>query len=417
MYEATTEIEFVVKAVPFGGGATEFQQSMAPHPLIYQELPYDPKFGVYNRRLRSLAYANVDTRDLYWRLRRQVMVSHTGELPIEIRGNDAEALLEHVFTRSVAKVRVGRCSYQIACYPDGGTIMDGVLMRFDSNRFWYVQGDGEFYSWLRAQAAGFDVEIFNPHVWVSQVQGPRSMDVLEAVADDGLPERFRYFDMAEIRVDGQPLIITRTGFTNELGWEFYMGPDIDPVAIGDRIMSAGEEWGIHTTPAEVTNARRIEGGLLFSGTDFDQDTTPFDAGFGALVDFEKGDFVGRAALAEADRRNRTWGLKVDGGTASHGYAVHLDGERAGRVTSSAWSPTLQAGVAFVRLNDRDLGPGTVLDVACMDGQTRRGEVCELPFYDRNGDIPRGRVTELPEIPAGLSPTTVGVAPDSYSIDT
>jgi len=403
MSEAIANIEFVVKAVPFGGGATEFQQSMAPHPLIYQELPYDPKFGVYNSRLRSLAYGNTDTRDLYWRLRRQVMMSHTGELPLEIRGPDAEALLERVFTRSVAKVRVGRCSYQIACYPDGGTIMDGVLMRLDSDRFWYVQGDGEFYSWLRAQAVGFDVEIFNPHVWVSQVQGPRSMDVLEAVADEGMPERFRYFDLAEIHIDGQRVIVTRTGFTSELGWEFYLEPGVNAAAIGERIMYAGKEWGIHTTPAEVTNARRIEGGLLFVGTDFDQDTTPFDVGFGRLVDFDKGDFVGRAALEAADRRNRTWGLKVDGGTPYHGDSVSLEGNKAGRVTSSSWSPSLQCGIAFVRLDDRDQGPGTVLDVACMDGQTYSGEVCELPFYDRNGDIARGRVSELPEIPAGLSP--------------
>jgi len=403
MSEAVTDIEFVVKAVPFGGGATEFQQSMAPHPLIYQELPYDPKFGVYNSRLRSLAYANTDTRDLYWRLRRQVMLSHTGELPLEIRGPDAVALLERVFTRGVAKVRVGRCSYQIACYPDGGTIMDGILMRLDSDRFWYVQGDGEFYSWLRAQAVGMDVEIFNPHVWVSQVQGPRSMDVLEEVADAGMPEPFRYFDMAEIHIDGQRVIVTRTGFTSELGWEFYLEPGVDAAAIGDRIMFAGKEWGIHTTPAEVTNARRIEGGLLFVGTDFAQDTTPFDVGFGRLVDLDKGDFIGREALAAADQRNRTWGLKVDGGTPCRGNSVYLDGNNAGRVTSSSWSPTLQCGIAFVRLDDREQGPGTVLDVACLDGQTYKGEVCELPFYDRNGDIARGRVTELPEIPAGLSP--------------
>ena len=403
MSRAIADIEFVVKAVPFGGGATEFQQSMAPHPLIYQELPYDPKFGVYNRRLRSLAYANADTRDLYWRLRRQVMVSHTGELPLEIRGPDAEAFLDLVFTRSIAKVRVGRSSYQIACYPDGGTIMDGVLMRLESDRFWYVQGDGEFYSWLRAQAVGFDVEVFNPRVWVSQVQGPRSLDVLEAVADEGLPKKFGYFDMAEIHIDGQRVIVTRTGFTNELGWEFYLEPEVDAAAIGDRIMFAGQEWGIHTTPAEVTNARRIEGGLLFVGTDFDQDTTPFDIGLGALVDFNKGDFVGRSALEAADRRNRTWGLQVNGGTPCKGDSVFIDGDNAGRVTSSAWSPTLQCGIAFVRLDDRDQGPGTVLDVACMDGKTHSGEVCELPFYDRAGDIPRGRTSEIPEIPAGLAP--------------
>ena len=398
MADTKDNVQFVVRPVPSSGGASEFRQSMAPHPLVHQELPHDPSFGVYNRRLRSLSYGNCDPRELYWRLRRQVMVSHTGELPTEITGPDAEALLERVFTRSVARNRVGRCTYQIACYPDGTTIMDGVLMRLDQDRFWYAQGDGEFYVWLRAQTQGFDVEVFDPNVWVSQVQGPRSMDVLAQVADDGMPEPFRYFDMAEIRIDGQPVIISRTGFTNELGWEIYFEPGVDAAAIGERIMQAGAAYDIHTTPAEVTNARRIEGGLLFSGTDFDDTVTPFDAGFGKLVDFDKGDFIGREALGTVDRRNRTWGVTIAEGVARHGETLQIDGSGAGRVTSSAWSPTLQCGVAIVRMNDPDAGPGTAVEVECTDGETRAGQVCELPFFDRAGDIARGRATELPEIP-------------------
>jgi aminomethyltransferase len=152
-------------------------------------------------------------------------------------------------------------------------------------------------------------------------------------------------------------------------------------------------------PAEVTNARRIEGGLLFSGTDFDDSVTPFEAGLGSLVDFDKGDFIGREALSVADQRNRTWGLRCASGTARHGETLTIGGASAGRVTSSAWSPYLQCGVALVRLNDPEQGPGTVLDVECTDGQTHEADVCELPLYDRAGDIPRGRATELPEIPA------------------
>ncbi len=398
MADTTSNVQFVVKPVPTTGGASEFRQSMAPHPLIHQELPHDPAFGIYNRRLRSLYYGKAAAQDLYWRLRRQVMLAHTGELPTEIRGPEAEALLERVFTRSVARVRVGRCSYQIACYPNGGTIMDGVLLRLAPDRFWYAQGDGEFHGWLRAQAEGFDAEVFDPGVWVSQVQGPRSIDVLEQVADDGLPEQFRYFDMAGIRIDGQPVVISRTGFTSELGWEFYLEPGVDARAIGERIMEAGASYGIHTMPAEVTNARRIEGGLLFSGTDFDDTVTPFEAGFGRIVDLEKGDFIGRKALSTADRRNRTWGLKCADGSARHGDTLQLDGARAGRVTSSAWSPTLQCGVAIVRLNDPNAGPGTSLEVECTDGQTHAAEVCDLPFYDPAGEIPRGRTAELPSIP-------------------
>jgi aminomethyltransferase len=367
---------------------------MTPHPLVHQELPHDPHFGIYNRRLRSLEYGNVDTEDLYWRLRRQVGLAHTGELATEIRGPDAEAMLNRVFTRDVARLRVGRCSYQLACFADGGMIMDGVLLRLASDRFWYAQGDGEFPLWLRAHAAGFDVEVFDVDVWISQVQGPRSMDVLAQASDDGMPERFRYFDLARIRIGGQPVVISRTGFTNELGWEFYFGSDADADAIGERIMKAGESYGIHTISAAATNIRRIEAGLLFSGTDFDESVTPFAAGLGVFVDLEKADFIGMAALAEADKRRRTWGLRCGGGVARRGDTLFLNGEPAGRVCSSAWSPYLQRGVAIARLKDSTLGPGTELRVECVDGDTRDGQICELPMYDRAGDIPRGNRLEL-----------------------
>jgi glycine cleavage system aminomethyltransferase T len=391
--------EFVVKPVPPGSGPSEFRQSMTPHPLVHQELPHDPNFGIYNRRLRSLEYGNMRTEDLYWRLRRQVGLAHTGELATEIRGPDAEAMLNRVFTRDVSRLRVGRCSYQLACFADGGMIMDGVLLRLASDRFWYAQGDGEFFVWLRAHSEGFDVEVFDANVWISQVQGPRSMDVLAQASDEGMPEHFRYFDLTRIRIGGQPVVISRTGFTNELGWEFYFGSDADADAIGERILKAGEPHGIHTIPAAATNARRIEAGLLFSGTDFDDSVTPFAAGLGALVDLEKADFIGMAALAQADKSRRTWGLKCAGGVARHGDTLFLNGESAGRVCSSAWSPYLQRGVAIVRLKDPKLGPGTELRVECVDGLTRDGEVCELPMYDRAGEIPRGKRTDIPAIPA------------------
>ena len=389
---------FVVKPVFTGGGPSEFRQAMAPHPLVYQELPHDPLFGIYNRRLRSLEYTNVPTEDLYWRLRRQVGFSHTGELATEISGPQAEAMLNRVFTRDVSRVRVGRCSYQIACFADGGIVMDGVLLRLGPERFWYAQGDGEFPVWLKAHAAEYDVRISDPRIWISQVQGPRSMEVLAQVADEGMPARFRYFDLAEIHIGGQPVVVSRTGFTSELGWEVYFGEDVDAEVIGERIMQAGEAHGIHTIPASATNARRIEGGLLFSGTDFDDRVTPFDAGFGSMVDLDKPNFIGRNALLKADRRCRTWGMQCAGGVALTGDTLFRDGEPAGRVCSSAYSPFLQCGVAIVRLTDPELVPGAVLQVECVDGEIRDARVCELPMYDPAGEIVRGKRTDIPEIP-------------------
>jgi len=398
MTQSKNHTAFVVKPVSAGAGLGEFRQSMAPHPLVHQELPHDPDFGIYNRRLRSLEYGNVRTEDLYWCLRRQVGLAHTGELATEIRGPDAEAMLNRIFTRDVSKVKVGRCSYQIACFADGGMLMDGVLLRLAPDRFWYAQGDGEFPVWLRAHAEGFDVEVFDPHVWISQVQGPRSMDILAQVADDGMPEPFRYFDLAHIHIGGQPVVISRTGFTNELGWEFYFGEDVDADVIGERIMKAGEPHGIHTIAASATNARRIEGGLLFSGTDFDDSVTPYAAGLGGLVDLEKPDYIGKSALAQADKRRCTWGVQIRGGIARQGDTLFLKQKKAGRITSSAWSPYLKCGVAIARLDDPELGLGTELEVECVDGAIRDAKVCELPMYDKNGDIPRGKCTDIPEIP-------------------
>lgn len=391
--------KFVIKPVAVSSGPSEFTRPMTPHPLVYQELPHGPEFSIYNGRLRSLYYAWVDTEDLYWRLRRQVGLAHTGELATEIRGPEAAKLLNRVFTRDVSRVRSGRCSYQIACFPDGGMIMDGVLLHFAPDHFWYVQGDGEFRVWLRAQSERYDVEVSDPDIWVSQVQGPNALDVLAAAADDGMPEDFSYFAMARIRIAGQPVVVSRTGFTNELGWEFYFHSDVDAVAIGERILEAGAAYNIHTIPASATNARRIEAGLLFSGVDFNERVTPYDAGLGALVDLDRDDFVGRAALEKADRRQRTWGLQCQGGVALHGDTVTLDGEPAGIICSSTWSPFLQCGVSIVRLEDRELGPGTEVQVECFDEVTRTATVCALPMYDYERQIPRGKLVDIPDIPA------------------
>jgi len=400
MPDPVTDLRVVAVALPAEGTApNEFSRTMAPHPLIYQELPYDPEFGVYNHRLMALRLQGLAPEALYWTLRRKVVLRHTGELALEIRGADAVTLLDRVFTRDITKTRVGRCSYQVPCYEDGGMITDGVLMRLAEDRFWYGQADGDLYSWLRAHTSGLDVEVVDPKVWISQVQGPDSLKVLEAAIDGPYPERFRYFDIAEVRIAGQRVILSRTGFTNELGWEFYLEPDVDARAVGDRILEVGQPYGMVMLSAEGARPRRIEAGLLNAGSDFDETVTPFAAGLGGMVDLDKPDFIGKAALDAADKRRRTWGMRVEGGVAQIGRVLSRAGAPAGRVCSTAWSPFQRCGVALVRLDDPELGPGAQFDVECIDGASRAGEVCDTPMYDQDREIPRGKRVEIPEIPA------------------
>jgi len=386
----------ILPMVGDGSRPSEFARTMRTHPLIHQELPYAPQYTVYNHRLTAMTMTNRSAHDAYWRLRRQAILRHTGELPIEIRGPDAERLLNLVFTREIAKQPVGRCSYQIACYHDGGMIIDGVLVRLSEQRFWYGQADGDLTDWLRAHAPGMDVEILDPDIWVSQVQGPESLRILEAAVDDGYPTPFRYFDAARVTIAGQSVVISRTGFTNELGWEIYFEPGIDARAVGDRLLDVGAPFGL--TPVAIGGARRIEAGLLNAGSDFDASVTPFEAGLGSMVRLDKDDFIGKKALEKSDKRRRTWGLRVPEDVARLGDGLRKDGAIVGRVCSTAWSPFLQCGVAIVRLDDPTPQPGAAVEAECEDGATRSGELCDMPMYDAARQIPRGELIDVPDLP-------------------
>jgi aminomethyltransferase len=265
-----------------------------------------------------------------------------------------------------------------------------------------AQADGDLFSWYKAHAEGLDVKIHDPNVWVSQIQGPRSLELLAAVLDGPMPDPFRYFDCAEVSIAGQTCWVSRSGFTNELGWEVYLLPDTDIPAIGDKIMSAGAGLNILLTGTPVFRARRIEAGLLNAGSDFGADTTPFDAGLGAFVEFDDRDFVGRKALEVADKSCRTWGMRVTGGVAQLGRVMTMNGKDTGRVCSSGYSPYQGCGVCIVRMDDPAHGPGTVVDVLCADGSIQRGELCALPMYDAERQIPRGKLVDIPTKPVGAA---------------
>jgi len=181
---------------PIEGSGWDF--NMSRHPYHHIEAPLKPRYTVYNRRFMCCRFDETSTIDGYWKLRRSVGVLHTGEFPIEFRGPDAERLLNQLLIKDISKLRPGRCGYGVACYHDGGLIVDGVLLRLDIDRFWYAQADGDFFSWARAHAVDLDVEVFDPKVYVSQVQGPDALRVLEAVAGR-LPEPFGYFAIATVR--------------------------------------------------------------------------------------------------------------------------------------------------------------------------------------------------------------------------
>ena len=398
MHETILNKRYTIKAIPIEDRRPiELSANMKPHPLSFMELPFDPEYSLYNNRMTPERLNNVTDDEQYWAIRQKVIFRNTGELPIEISGPDAEKFANRVFARDVSRVKVGRCSYNFVLYHNGGMITDGVMLRLAEDKFWMAQADGELIKWYMAHAHNFDVKVTDPNVWVTQVQGPRSMDVLRDVIDGNFPDPWRYFDIATVSIAGEEVIITRTGFSNELGWEFYLRPENDAHKIGNHIWEIGLKYGMILTGTPVFRARRIEAGLMGT-TEFDSTTTPFDAGLGHFVQMDKHDFIGKKALEKADKRSRTFGMRVLGGIAERGRTISFGDNLVGLVCSSTWSPYQECGVALVRMDDPEMGPSTEVKVLGNDGKTYSAKLCSLPMYDPEGTIVRGKNTTIPKGP-------------------
>ena len=382
---------------PMPGAGWDY--SLTRHPYFKYELPKGPHYCVYNRREMAVCFDDHSTEDGYWRLRTQAAVLHTGELPLQFEGPDAEALLDKLFTKDITRQKVGRCAYGLACFEDGGLLVDGILMRIGPDRFWYAQADGDFYAWARAHGAGMDVRITDPDVFVSQVQGPAALDILARASDTGLPQNFSYFACAQVPLGGQLVWVSRTGYTNELGWEFYTEPHHDADALWAHLTAAGAEYGMEIFGLDAMNIRRIEAGIQNAGADFNASTNPFEVGLGRFVDMDKGDFIGKAALANAPRGQRHHGIRCQTGEPLISGAITLDGARIGTVTAGATSPYLGHGIGYALMDSAAHGPGTAIQVDCHDGQPHPATLVALPFYDETAEIPRGRKVDIPTRPA------------------
>ncbi len=364
---------------------------MSRHPYFEFERPLGPHYTVYNRRLMACCFDQQSIEDGYWLLRQKAAVLHTGERPIEFNGPDAEALLDKLFTKDITKLKIDRCAYGLACYDDGGLIVDGILLRLGKNRFWYAQADGDFFSWAKAHASDMNVEVFDPEVYVTQVQGPNAMRVLAEASDGGMLESFPYFSVARVFIAGEEVIITRTGYTNEIGWEFYTEVHHDADAIWQQLIRAGSPFGLAMHGLDSMNIRRIEAGILNAGSDFSANTSPYAVGLGRFVDAAKTNTIGAAALRSADKKARITGLKCSTGVPHISGGIFIDGHFAGSISAGAHSPFLKAGVGIGLLLDASHTNTQQAEIECVDGTVQPSNLVEMPFYDKAGDLVRGKL--------------------------
>jgi aminomethyltransferase len=334
----------------------------------------------------------------YWACREQAALMDLSPLrKLEIVGPDAESFLQSVFPRDVRKLSPGQVVYTPLCYPHGGMVDDGTLLRLGRDNFRWIGGDDASLLWLQEKAAEARLQVHlrpaTDQIHNVALQGPNARKILAqllwtAPGQAGVAELgwFR-FTLARIGgADGVPLMVSRTGYTGELGFEIFCHPDHAP-AVWDTIMAAGAAFGVVPLGLEALDMLRIECGLIFGGYEFDSTTDPFEAGIGFAVPLRKEeDYIGKTALLE--RRThpvRTLvGLKVAGNEApSHGDPVFIGRAELGRITSATRSPFLKETIALARLDVRAAALETVVEIGRLDGQQKRlaAKVCRFPFYD------------------------------------
>ena len=352
-------------------------------------------YSVYNHMYLPLYYESPEAD--YWHLVNGVTLWDVAvERQVEIVGPDAARLVQRLSPRDLSSCAVGQCKYVMMTDARGGIVNDPVLLKLAEDRFWLSLADSDVLLWAKgiALAGGYDVEVFEPDVSPLQLQGPLAAAVGEALFGSALND-LKYFRFAEFDLDGMPLIVSRTGWSGERGYEIYLQNAADGDRLWEVIMEAGRPHGI--APATPSAMRRIEGGLLSYGADMTLENNPYEMNLGRLVDLEQeADFIGKAALARIAQdgvRQCLAGLTVEGGReAAAGLeraAVVRDGQAVGRVTSVAYSPRLEQTIALALVAAEHSAEGTALTVRAENGTegqageaVRDASVSPLPFVTK-----------------------------------
>ena len=353
-------------------------------------------YGIYNHMYIPDYYG--DPVEEYRSLTNDVTLWDVSvERIIEITGSDASAFTNRLTPRDLTKCAVGQGKYVLITAEDGGIINEPVLMRLGENQWWLALSDSDAGLWARGYAvgSGLDVRVREPEVYPVQVQGPKSKDVMAALFGDGVLD-IRYYWTLETALDGIPVVISRTGWSAEVGYEIYLRDPSRGEELWNRIMEAGAPYRIR--PIAPSQIRRIEAGIFRYGADMTIDNNPFEiSGLERLVEDQSADYIGKDALmrikAEGVSRKLV-GIELGGEAqveeSPEASPAYKDGKEIGRVTSIVWSPRLEKNIGFVWVPIELAAPGNVLDVDTQAGMVR-GQTAALPFYDPKKDVPSQRL--------------------------
>ncbi|NBD31122.1 MAG: glycine cleavage system protein T [Alphaproteobacteria bacterium] len=348
-------------------------------------------FSVYNHMYIPRDFG--DPEQNFWNLVNDAILCDVAvERQVEITGPDAARFTQMLTPRDLSNMAVGQCKYVLITNAEGGILNDPILLKLGENHFWLSLADSDILLWAQGVAvhSGLDVTITEPDVSPLQLQGPKSGEIMRELFGDEIMD-LRYYWFIETELDGIPLIVSRTGWSSELGYEIYLRDGAYGDALWERIMAAGLPMGLK--PGHTSTIRRIEGGMLSYHADADITTNPFELGFDRLVNLHmEAEFIGKFALQRIRDNGVTRkqvGLVIDGdpmaGPNTAFWTINHQGIAVGKVTSAVYSPRLKKNIALAMVSADAADLGTELQILTHAGETT-ATVVEKPFFDPRKQI-------------------------------
>ena len=343
-------------------------------------------FSVYNHMYIPRDFGSPEQN--FWNLVNDAILCDVSvERQVEITGPDAAKFVQLLTPRDLSNLSVGQCKYVLITNSEGGILNDPVLLRLAENLFWISLADSDILLWAQGVAvnSGLDVKITEPDVSPLQLQGPKSGKIMTALFGSNILN-LRYYWLIETELDGIPLVVSRTGWSSELGYEIYLRDGSLGDTLWDKIMDIGKPLGLK--PGHTSSIRRIEGAMLSYHADADINTNPFELGLDRLVNLDiEANFIGKDSLALISKNGvnrKQVGLRIEGkplsGPNTTFWPIIGSKKVVGKVTSAIYSPRLKQNIALAMVYSKYSKLGTELKV-CMRSKPRKAIVVQKPFYD------------------------------------
>ena len=343
-------------------------------------------FSVYNHMYIPRDFGSPEQN--FWNLiEKAILCDVAVERQVEITGPDAYKFIQLLTPRNLSKLAIGQCKYVLITNNEGGILNDPVLLRLAENRFWLSLADSDILLWAQGVAvnSGLNVKITEPDVSPLQLQGPTSAEIMVKLFGKEIKD-LKYYWFKEYELDGIPLIVSRTGWSSEFGYELFLKDSSKGNQLYEKIMKAGKEYGLQ--PGHTSSIRRIEGGMLSYHADADINTNPYELGLDRLVDLDSEvNFIGKDALKKIKQngiKRKQVGLELNcdplKGPNTTFWSIHKNGKKIGKVTSAVYSPRLKKNIALAIVDINNSENGNNLKVI-INNEEINSKVIEKPFYD------------------------------------